>query len=51
MTIFHQGTDGACYEYLYIQDTNPDNVYVCTFDATSFIDDNDYLQSERCFQN
>ena len=53
MTIFHQGTDGACFEYISIGTKNANGTfgYVCEFDGFTFIDDDDYLQSERCYQN
>ena len=54
-TIFHQGTDGACFEYIYIDSNKHINGtyagYVCEFDGFTFIDDDDYLHSERCYQN
>ena len=49
MSIFHQGTDGACFEYIYIdtKSTNGTSGYVCEFDGSTFIDDDDYIHSEH----
>ena len=46
-------TDGACFEYIYIdtKNINGTSSYLCEFDGFTFIDDNDYLHSERCYQN
>ena len=44
---------GICFEYISIgtKNANGTSSYVCEFDGFTFIDDNDYLQSERCYQN
>jgi len=48
MTIFHQGTDAAAFDYV---ETVFDNglVHGCTFSDKGLIDDDQYATSSNCY--
>ena len=47
MTMFHQGTDAAMFEYIRVMSTTGVN-YQCDIDQI-FIDDEQYLTTDMCF--